>query len=98
MNCIECQMEGFHKMDCGSKALMLDYEKFILNISQLPEPLLRALITRCCIELNERKEVEWMNKAREDMSSVLGLGTENQDDVRIEAENNKKTRRRFNFL
>lgn len=55
MKCVECQMDGFHKMDCGSKILMMDYEAFVSKIEHLPEALLVCLIARCSVEMDNRR-------------------------------------------
>lgn len=62
MKCIECQTEGFHKMDCGSKILMMDYEAFVSKLEHLPEILLNDLRTRCNAETSKRMTKEIRNE------------------------------------
>lgn len=56
MLCFECGLEKYHRMDCGSKILMMDYEAFVSKLEHLPEALLVDLLTRCNVAINKRKE------------------------------------------
>lgn len=55
MKCFECGLEKHHRMDCGSKILMMDYEAFVSKIEHLPEALLISLIARCSVEMDNRR-------------------------------------------
>lgn len=55
MKCIECGLEKHHRMDCGSKILMMDYEAFVSKLEHLPEILLNDLFTRSSVEMENRR-------------------------------------------
>lgn len=62
MLCFECGLEKYHRMDCGSKILMMDYEAFVSKLEHLPEILLNDLRTRCNAETSKRMTKEIRNE------------------------------------
>lgn len=77
MKCIECGLENYHRMDCGSKIIMMDYEAFVSRVEYLPEALLLDLLTRCNVEKNKRDR--YINEYAESIPSLFDMYVRKED-------------------